>query len=169
MTIWLSHKYPGLNPCWPLYNHLFIPQTCLKYLLWHVPLACRSLRLSWLVRSLWLPTDLPPPLVNTNHYGSFPVTWDGAIVVMSSNCAYASQPYWFLSPNSHFLIILKLMMKGSLSDWFYLQDVSLTAKYRSITGTKGVGLIYWICNKSAITVFNCRNIFPIPLSCFTYL
>jgi hypothetical protein len=44
--------------------------------------------------------------------------------------------------DSHFLIILKLMLKGSPSNWFYLQDVSLTAEYRSTTGIKGVGLKY---------------------------
>ena len=44
--------------------------------------------------------------------------------------------------DSHFLIILKLMVKGSPSDWFYLQYVTLIAEYRSITGIKGVGLIY---------------------------
>jgi len=44
--------------------------------------------------------------------------------------------------DSHFLIILKLMVKVSLSDLFYLQDVSLTAEYRSITGIMGVGPIY---------------------------
>ena len=71
--------------------------------------------------------------------------------------------------DSHFLIILKLMVKGSLRDWFYLQYVSLTAEYRSITGIKGVGLIYWICNKPAITVFNCRNIFPISFMLFYIL
>jgi hypothetical protein len=30
VTIWLSHHYPGLNPCWPSYNHLLVFQTCLR-------------------------------------------------------------------------------------------------------------------------------------------
>jgi hypothetical protein len=49
---------------------------------------------------------------------------------------------------------------------FYLRDVSLAAEYRNIIGTMGVGLISLIGNKSAITVFICRNIFPISFTSF---
>jgi hypothetical protein len=28
---WLSHEYPGLNPCLPWYNQSFLSQTCLQY------------------------------------------------------------------------------------------------------------------------------------------
>ena len=31
MITWLSHEYPGLNPCCPSYNQSFLFQTCLKY------------------------------------------------------------------------------------------------------------------------------------------
>jgi hypothetical protein len=45
-------------------------------------------------------------------------------------------------------------------------DVLLAAEYRRMIGIKGVGLICRIGNKSAITVFNCRNIFPVSWTLF---
>jgi hypothetical protein len=49
---------------------------------------------------------------------------------------------------------------------FYSRDVSLAAVYRSIIGTKADGLVSLIGNKSAITVFICKNIFPISFTSF---
>jgi len=73
------HVYPSLNPYWPSYNHLFLPQTRLiGILLRRVPFACRTLRLSCLVSTLWY--GLICPLVNMNHCGSFPVTWNSNII-----------------------------------------------------------------------------------------
>jgi len=69
---------PGLKPSWPSYNHLLVSQTCLRYPAVTCSICLQTLRLSRPVCSLWLPFDLT--LVNRNHCGSFPVTWNSSIV-----------------------------------------------------------------------------------------
>ena len=48
-------------------------------------------------------------------------------------------------------------------------DVTLAAEYRRIMVIKGISIFYWICDEPTITVFDGRNIFPIPFRPFNVL